>query len=59
MRAEPLAGEFCNPLGGPLAAGDGPHDQKAPPRRNDVGQWGIRQLMGQIVLGGDETVRGS
>src|SRR2546427_2938802 len=38
-----------------LAAGDGPHDQKRlGPRRDRVGQRGVRQLMGQILLAGEE-----
>src|SRR2546425_4332234 len=44
----------------PLAAGDGPHDQKRlGPRRDRVGQRGVRQLMGQILLAGEEPYEGS
>jgi len=40
---------------GPLAAGYGPYDQKRlGPRRDRVGQRGVRQFMGQILLAGEE-----
>jgi hypothetical protein len=40
---------------GLLAAGNGPNDEKRlGPRRDRVGQWGIRRLMGQILLAGEE-----
>ena len=38
-----------------LAAGDGPNDdERFLPRRDRVGQWSIRRLMGQILLAGEE-----
>ena len=38
-----------------LPAGDGPYDSKGlGPRRDRVGQWSVRQLMGQILLAGEE-----
>ena len=40
---------------GPLAAGYGPNDQKRlSPGRDRFGQWGVRRLMGQILLAGEE-----
>jgi len=40
---------------GPLAAAYGSNNQKRlSPRRDRVGQWGVRQLMGQILLAGEE-----
>src|SRR3990170_4529080 len=43
----------------PLAAGNAPYDEKGlRPRRDRVGQWGVRQLMGQILLAGEEPQEG-
>src|SRR5947209_11628322 len=40
----------------PLAAGNGPDDDKRLlPRRDRVGQWGVRRLMGQVLLAGEEA----
>ena len=40
---------------GPLAAGYGPNDQKRlGPGRDRVRQWGVRRLMGQVLLAGEE-----
>src|SRR2546425_11777634 len=39
----------------PLAAGDGPNDEKGLcPRRDRVGERRVRQLMGKILLAGEE-----
>ena len=41
--------------GSALAPGDGPdNDERLLPRSNRLGQWGIRRLMGQILLAGEE-----
>src|SRR5207244_8094441 len=38
-----------------LTAGDGPYDEKGlRPRSDRRGQWGVRRLMGQILLAGEE-----
>ena len=38
-----------------LAARNGPYYQKGlRPGRDRFGQWGIRQLMGQVLLAGEE-----
>ena len=43
-----------------LAAGNGPYNEKGfRPRRDLVGQRGIRRLMGQILLAGEEPQEGS
>jgi hypothetical protein len=39
-----------------LPAGNGPDNNKRfLPRRDRIGQWGIRRLMGQILLAGKEA----
>src|SRR5712692_3286519 len=39
-----------------LPAGDGADDDEGfPARRDRIGQWGIRRLVGQILLAGEET----
>jgi len=39
----------------PLATGYSPYDQKGlGPGRDRFGQWGVRRLMGQILLAGEE-----
>src|SRR5437588_7444032 len=39
-----------------LAPGNGPdNDKRFLARRDRVGQWGIRRLMGQILLAGEEA----
>ena len=39
-----------------LAPGNGPdNDERLLPGRDRVGQWGIRRLMGQIFLAGEEA----
>src|SRR5438128_9477611 len=43
-----------------LAAGNGPDDDKRLlSGRDRVGQWGVRRLMGQILLAGEEAQEGS
>ena len=38
-----------------LAAGNGPYHEKGlRPRRDRVGQWGVRRLVGQILFTGEE-----
>src|SRR5688572_308107 len=49
--ANPVTAELTSPL----AAGHGPHDQKRlGAKRDRVGQRGVRQLVGQILLAGEE-----
>src|SRR5713101_7629358 len=39
----------------PLAAGNGPYDEKGLCSRGDrIGQWGVRWIVGQILLAGEE-----
>ena len=43
-----------------LAADDGPHDQKRlHPRRDRVGERGIRRLVGQVLLASEEPKKRS